>query len=246
MQRVWKLIIIISVFFPSCEKSPIPDCFKNTGPVVMEERGVDEFNSILLRHNINLHLRQASTNKIKVEAGQNLMNKIKTIVNENGQLEIRNDNACNWVRSYDIPIDVYLDFVKLDSIEYRSIGDLTSINTLVLDSLRLDVLEGAGRISFEVDVSVLYCGFAYGTADIFLSGNCEISYVYSAAYGLIDNRDLKSKFVYANNKSSNDMFLQATTELAVTIENIGNVYYTGNPPTVSFNQIGSGKLINLE
>lgn len=246
MRITWILLILVSIFFLSCEKSPLPDCFKNTGTVVTEERTVGEFNSVLLRHNVNLHLRQSSVNKLTVEAGSNLMNKIETTVNDDGQLEIRNDNACNWVRSYDIPIDVYLDFVRLDSLEYRSIGDVNTVNSIVLDTFKLDILEGAGRISFKVDANILYCGFAYGTADVLLSGNCEISYIYSAAYGRIDNRDLISKFVYVNNKSSNDMFLYAATELSASIENIGNIYYAGDPPTVNFSQSGSGKLIKLE
>jgi hypothetical protein len=210
------------------------------------EREVDDFNKILLRHNVNLHLRQAVKNKITIKAGSNLISKIGTSVSENGQLEIRNDNSCNWVRSFETPIDVYLDFVKLDSIEYRSIGDLTNEGTLFLDTLKIDVLEGAGRIEMNVNARVIFCSLPGGTADIVLKGNCEISYLYAAGFGLIDNRGLLSKFVYVNNKSSNNLYLQATVELGATIENIGDIYYSGNPPAVELNQIGTGKLIKLD
>jgi len=246
MRRSWFAILLVSILLLSCEKSPLSDCFNNTGAIISEEREIVEFNSILLRHNVNLHLRQAQTNKIIVKAGSNLLSKIRTDVNENGQLEIRNDNSCNWVRSFETPIDVFLDFVKLDSIEYRSIGDVTNDGTLFLDTLKIDVIEGAGKIEMNVDADVVFCGLTYGTADIIMKGNCGISYIYSASFGLIDNRDLASKFVYVNNKSSNNVYLQATVELGATIENIGNIYYSGHPPVIYFDQIGTGELIKLD
>ena len=245
MRRIWFIILIFTTLL-SCEKSPLLDCFNSTGEIISEEREVGNFNSILLRHNVNLHLRQAQTNKIIVKAGSNLMSKRGTEVNNNGQLEIRNSNSCNWVRSFEIPIDVYLDFVKLDSIEYRSVGDVIAEETLFLDTLKLDVLEGAGRIELNLDAKLIFCGLTNGTADIVLKGDCEISYIYSAGSGLIDNRELSSKFVYVNNKSSNNVYLQATVEMGATIENIGDIYYAGNPAVINLNQIGTGKLIKLD
>ena len=246
MRKIWILILVSFIFLLSCEKGSTPDCLKSTGTLIEEEREVADFNRILLRHNVNLHLRQTQQNKITVKAGSNLMGKISTRVNESGQLEIRNDNSCNWVRSYETPIDVYLDFIRLDSLEYRSTGDVTNEGIIRQDTLKIDVLEGAGSIELNIDADVLYCGLNYGTADIRIKGNCEISYLYSAGFGLIDNGELVSKFVYVNNRSSNDLYLKVTTELGATIENIGNIYYSGNPPVVNLNQIGTGKLIKLD
>ncbi len=246
MHRIWIILLVFAGLLQSCQKSPLADCFKSTGNIVTEERQVANFNRILLRHNVNLHLRQALQNKITVSAGSNMMEKIGTAVNDDGQLEIRNDNSCNWVRSYDKPIDVYVDFVKLDSIEYRSSGDITGDGVLVFDTLKIDVLEGSGKIELEVMATVVFCGLTYGTADIVLKGNSDVSYLYSAGFGLVDTRNLSSKFVYVNNKSSNNLYLRATIELGATIENIGNIYYAGNPPDILLVKKGSGELIKLE
>lgn len=246
MQRIGLIILLLVPLLHSCEKAPLSDCFTSTGDVIEEEREVGSFSSILLRHNVNLHLHQAQQNKLVVKAGSNLLPKIKTQVNENGRLEIRNNNSCNWVRSYDIPIDVYLDFVKLDSLEYRSIGDVTNEGTLFFDTLNLNVPEGSGKLALTIDAGIVYCGLPNGTADVVLKGFCEISYLYAAGFGRIDNRGLVSKFVYVNNKSSNNLYLQATIELGATIENIGNIYYSGSPPLINLNQIGTGKLIKLD
>ena len=78
-----------------------------------------------------------------------------------------------------------------------------------------------------------------------MSGRCNLSFIYSASFGLIDNRNLKSEMVYATTKSSNNLYLNANRNLTASIENIGNIYYSGSP-IISLQQSGSGQLIKLE
>ncbi len=231
--------------FASCKKGSVTDCFYSTGKIRNEDRNIGNFNSILLKDNVNLILIKSDNNSVKVEAGSNLINKIKTEINENNVLEIRNENNCNWIRNYDSPINVYLNYIDIDSIEYRSIGDVTTQDTLITDSLWLRVHEGAGQIKMQLNVQRLYCALHYGTADIVLSGISSLSYVYSTSFGLIDMVDLESNFVYVINRSSNDIYLKAKTHLDAAIENIGNIYYKGNPSTIEFDKIGQGELIKI-
>ncbi len=196
--------------------------------------------------NVNLILKQGAVNKLEVEAGENLLTGIVTEVNDNGTLTLSNENQCNWVRSYEKPVNVYLTFEKLDSLEYRSIGNVTNVDTLRIDTFNLKVSEGAGRIELLLKSRLIFSSLHYGTADIVLAGSVDVSYVYSASFGLVDNRDLVCNNVYVNNKSSNNLFVHATTTLGATVENIGDIYYYGNPVNLSFNQLGSGNLIKLD
>ena len=229
----------------SCNKGPGNDCFSTTGNIIEQERIIENFNNILLKDNVSLILSKSETYSLTVEAGSNIVDGIITEVDENGVLEIRNDNSCNWIRSYDSPINVHLNYIDIDTLEYRSIGDVSTIDTIFTDSLWLRVYEGAGKIELNMNVKSMYCSLHYGTADIILSGKCGLSYVYSASFGLIDLIELETDIVYINNRSSNDVYLNVTTELGATIENIGNIYYLGNPSTVSFDKIGAGELIHL-
>jgi len=238
------LFLVISGL--SCNKSPVLDCFNSTGEIKKVEREIDDFTSIILMDNVNLHLQQAQKNKLILEAGSNLMSKIITEVNAEGVLEIKNDNQCNWVRSYDKPINVYLDFVQLDTLEYRSIGNVTNEDTIRMDTLVIDVKEGAGAIELTVNTYKINTNLHYGTADIITSGRTNISFVYLAGAGKVDNRSLIGNLVYLNNKSSNDIYVNSTSTLEVTIDNIGNVYYLGNPHNISLTGNGSGELIKLE
>jgi hypothetical protein len=240
--------IIVLIFFNSiaCNKSDPLDCFKSTGKIVRVERAVGEFNSVLLKDNINLYLRQADQNKLEVEGGNNLLPKISTTVNNEGVLEISNENSCNWVRSYDKPLNVYLDFITLDTLEYRSIGDVTNVDTIRMDTLVIDVREGAGTIALTVDVTKVNSNLHYGTADIMISGKAVLSFDYLVGYGKIDNSSLIANQVYLENRSSNNIYVNSIKTLEVTINNIGNVYYKGNPPNILISGKGSGQLIKLD
>jgi hypothetical protein len=242
---LWLLPLLL-IAFTGCEKTPVLDCFVSTGEIVKEERQIGQFQTLVLKDNLNLILRQSNTNRLVVEGGSNLLRKIVTDVENDSVLIIRNDNQCNWVRSFDKPINVYLDFNRLDLIEYRSIGDVTNVDTLRLDSLSVDVREGAGKIELILKTPLVYCNLHYGTADIVLKGIADLSYVFGDGFGRIDNRNLMVSQIYVNNKSSNDMFLNANLRLEATIENIGNIYYSGNPQEIQLQRIGSGELIKID
>jgi hypothetical protein len=229
-----------------CEKTPVLDCFMSTGEIIKEERQVGQFSAVVLKDNVNLVLIQSNSNRLVVEGGKNLMRNIVTEVENDSVLTISNDNRCNWVRSYDKPITVFLEFRQLESLEYRSVGDVVNEDTLILDSLSLDVREGAGKINLKINTPLIYCSLHYGTADIVLEGNAELGYIFGDGFGRIDNRDFLVSQAFVTNRSSNDMYLSVETRLGATIENIGNIYYRGNPPDVGLNQIGTGQLIKID
>lgn len=239
------LLLLVVSSYSSCKKKDLGDCFKSTGEIIEQQREVGEFSKIILLDNVNLVLSPSESDMLIVSAGENLMDKIITEVNDNA-LTVSNTNSCNWVRDFDVPITVYLSVGRLNEIEYRSIGDINCTDTIFSDTLEINVYEGAGTLNILTNTYQLRTSLHYGTADIKLSGRCRLSYVYSAGWGLIDNRALISKQVYVGNNSSNDIYLSAVHTLAATVQGIGNIYYTGNPENISFNQIGSGQLIKLE
>ncbi len=245
MRKIILISIIGVILFNSCKKGVVGDCFLSGGNFTVEERTISDFNCILLKDNVNLILTKSAEQSIRVEAGSNLLPGIKTTVDNSGKLKVQNDNQCNWIRNYDSPINVYLNYIDIDSIEYRSIGNISTTNLLQTDSLYINVHEGAGEIKLNISVDRLYCSLHYGTADIILYGLSEVSYVYSASFGLINLIDLESTFVFMNNRSSNDVYVNVVHQLGATIENVGNIYYTGNPDLVTIDGPGPGQLIKL-
>lgn len=229
----------------SCNKSTGFDCFKSTGSIKKVERAIPYFHSIQLNDNINIYLVQSDQIKLELEAGKNLMNQIVTEVTEDSILVIGNNNTCNWVRSYDKPINVYLSFKELRNFEYRSVGDVTNSDTLRADSLQIDIYEGAGNIELTLRTIVCEVNLHYGTANVILNGRSNANIFYQLGAGKIDASNLLAGNVYLRNWSSNDMLIWATNFLSVEIKGLGNVYYKGTPGIQS-SLIGEGQLIPIQ
>ncbi len=243
------IFIFLSYVFilPACKKAAPGDCFNSTGKITEEMRTTGNFRNIILYDNVNLHLIQDSlAEKVKVEAGKNLLKKIITRIDSAGWLEIRNNNRCNWIRNFNIPVDVYVWFPTLDSIEYHSVGNVDNVDTLRIKKFVINVKEGGGEIRLNLHTDELFTNLHSGTADIRCFGQTLVSFVYSAGFGKIDNSGLKAEQVYALTKSGNNMWIYANKILVVAIKGLGNVYYKGNPSQISVSGNGSGKLIKSD
>jgi len=220
-------------------------CIGTTGKTIIQQRQSAPFHYIEVYDNINLILTQDSTSDgIKVEAGENLADGITTDV-EKGRLVIRNQNSCNWFRSFEVPINVYLTFSKLDSIIFRAAGNISSTNTWKNEIIYLDVVEGSGKITLDINVFKSFINVRYGTVTLDIGGFSQVTYISSQGYGPVHAEDVFSKFTYVYTFSPNDVFVHAQSELGVEIKNIGNVYYKGDPGNIYTIISGEGKLIEF-
>lgn len=235
-------ISIILIFLSGCSKDN-GVCVSSTGKTITQDRIAQPYNSIEVYDNINLFLTQdSSQNKIRVEAGENLIEGITTKL-DSGRLIIRNENSCSWLRSFEIPVNVYLTFTDLDTIVFQAAGNITCTNEWTAESVYLEIIEGAGKINLKLDVYRSYFIVKYGTTAIDLIGNSEITTIITYGFGPFHAENLLSKFTYVSSHSSNDVFVYSSIDMAVEIGNIGDVYYKGNPATISTNIYGEGTLI---
>lgn len=234
-------IILIFLSASSCQKFGVGDCFKNSGTIITETREASPFTKLHMKNNVDVFLSQDQQYSISVRAGKNIIPGIKTTISDN-TLTIENNNNCNWIRNFENPIEVYLGIPKLDSILYQSSGNLTSLNRIVGDSIQLDVIEGAGSINLEIEMIRSRFNLHYGTVDLTVRGYSHINYLYSGGYGPADLHSLNTVFNYMTNNSTNDCFVRSSLVLDVRIFNVGDVYYYGDPATITTEISGTGKL----
>ncbi len=243
MKKIFTGFLVLIIFF-SCKKDNQCDCLKSTGEVTTEVREIAPFSSIVLKHNINLFIKQDSVFSCIVEAGENLLPEIITKV-EDGKLTISNENKCNWVRSFKKEINVYLTFRNLNLFEYRGSGNIYCADTLFLDSLRFDSWDGSGKANFLLHTKSSQFNLHTGPADLDVSGFSGVNYLYSAGNGKADLVNLNTGYTFLTSKSTNNTFVYATKELFVWIDYIGDVYYKGSPYLIDEKYTGSGKLLPL-
>lgn len=222
----------------SCSKEG-GKCLSNTGPIITQERSITDFDSISVNDYVNLILTQDTMNRVSVEAGQNIINGISTEVIDR-KLFIYNNNECNWLRSYNKPINVYVNVKNLMKVSYNSSGDVTSSNVIGSSFLWIDVWGGCGTIDLELNVYQGTFIEHMGTADFKLHGLCKINSIYAGDFGLFDCKDLETDYTYIKNYGSNDCYIKVTKYLDATIGSIGSIYFRGNPDTLFTKIYGSG------
>jgi hypothetical protein len=238
------LILLLMLVLAACSKDP-GDCFRSTGTIITETRALDDFRNIIIKDNIDVELVSTSGSpKAEITAGENLMAGIITIVSDN-RLEIANQNSCNWTRSFEKPLKIKLHYTRIDSIEYRSVGNVTCLDTLRTDTLWLGINEGAGSLNLLIKTKLSFINHQFGTADVHLYGISQINYIYQASYGPVIADSLITRFNYLENRGTNHCWVNAEVQLGVTISGPGNVYYRGNPE-VSFVRNGTGNLIKID
>jgi hypothetical protein len=217
-------------------------CVSTSGQVTTQSRIVPVFNQIDLQDNVSLILTTDTANTLVVETGRNIIGGITTNV-EGGLLTIGNTNTCNWLRDYKKPINVYISARKIWRIRYNGSGDITSTDSLKLDSLTVEVWGGCGTIDLTLNLWKGNFSLNMGTVDFRLRGISAITSVYAGDYGLYDARDLKTGYTYITSKGSNDCYVKAINALDATIGSIGNIYYTGNPAVLKATINGTGQIL---
>jgi hypothetical protein len=235
------IFLIVLLGLAGCEKSGV-NCITSNGKTIRQERILEDFDSIDIRDHVNLIISQDTVNHVTVESGQNIISGITTEVIDR-QLIIRNLNKCNWLRSYDVPVNVFVSVKNLMKIYYLSSGNVTTANTLKSYSLIVEIWGGSGTIDLDLDIFQSYFVIQMGSADVNLHGSCAINNIYSGDYGLFQCKDLKTRYTFVTNEGSNDCYVNSTYFLEANIGSIGNIYYTGNPDSVVTQIQGSGQVI---
>lgn len=222
------------VVFYSCKNSR---CAKSTGTMVTETRELGAFTKLYLDDKINVELRPSTVNRATVTCGQNLMQYIVTNEN-NGELTIRNDNTCNFLRSYKKPVSIVLEYTNLSYVNFLGAGQLTSTDTIRQTYFMLETEGGSGDVNLKLHTDSVRFILHTGNVNLNLSGKTKIAFFYSGGTSILDARNLWVETCLSNNSGSGDFFVNVTAYLFANIEQEGSIYYKGQP---SIDRAGQGR-----
>lgn len=230
------LILLIG----SCSKENTSDCVKSTGDVVKEDRLFNSFNNLIVQDNINIILVQDLPGKVLIEAGENLLSKI-TVTPLGNALLIKNENKCNWVRRYDVPINVYVGVNQVKLIDLFGYGSISNGETIETDTLRINILNYG---SADISIKSTYVGFLVDNKGSFtLKGTVNRLAGTSYSNAFVDIKGTNVKWVYMNSKSLLDTQVYCDSLIQATIRGDGNIVCFGNPPLIDYrNEGGEGIL----
>ncbi|MBC7410836.1 MAG: DUF2807 domain-containing protein [Bacteroidia bacterium] len=212
----------------SCEKAPITDAFKPTGPITIEQRTLNAtIHTVSIYSNINLTTVADSTNYIVLTAGKNLLPKITTQLVAD-ELIIKNTNTFNWTRSYSTPINVVLHTNNLAYLKVLGTGTITiNKNTYNTDTLKIRGDLTSSEVNIYCTSKVMVLDISTGTGTYILHGKCDRLFAYTGAIGRIDASDFKSNYTDFTNSGLSDIYLNTQGDIYGQIYSLGNVYDKG-------------------
>ena len=233
-------IVLLALFFIGCKKENACDCIKRTGDIITETRSISGFDKILVEDNLNVFITQDSVFEIKVEAGENIVPLIKTEVQPDGTLTIRNKNRCNWTRSYKKPFNVYIRMPVIKFITSNGSGSIKSENTITTPEFRVEV-QSTGSVELDVNNSQVVT-YMIGYGDLTLHGITHNHSCTVGGNGFLYCSDLVTNYTYLHAYTNGLCYINVTGMLDCIIDSECNVYCYGNPGTVQKKQNGEGQL----
>ena len=243
MMRNSKSITIFSflllMLFTACEKENMLDVFKRTGPIVTVTREVTGFNKIFAEDNVNVFITQDNFFEVKIEAGKNLISMIETEVTD-GTLFIRNKNTCNWARSYDKPLNIYITMPEILYITSNGTGNIVGLNTFTTDLFNVRT-KNSGDIELTVNNTTVY-SHMHGSGNVTMHGTTIEHACSIGGTGYLYCSDLQTRFTWLQTFTTGTCYVMATDLLTCLIDLRGDVYCYGRPTKVEQKSKGEGLL----
>jgi len=234
---------ILPVLFSACKKDNMLDLVKPTGGIETRIREVSGFRHIELDDKIEVYVSQGPAYEVKVEAGKNLHKNIITEVKDS-ILFIRNDNTCNFVRSQDKKIKIYLTAPHYKFFKNNGVGTIYC-STVIKEDTILTSCTSSGDIHLNLDVKEIRSS-SHGNGDLYLSGKTEKSFHYMNGTNFIYGEDFTiGSYIFIETFSVGHCYIKAPENglFEASLWSRGNIYYTGNPQNVVYKMYNTGDII---
>lgn len=212
---------------------------RGSGKVVSEERTVSDFSLVSLANQGDLVIEFGDQEKLVIETQENLLQYIVADVS-GGKLRIGTQDNIN-IRTTR-PIRYFLTVTQLEGLEVLSSGNITAPG-IITERFTVEN-KSSGNIRIEsLDADQL-------RVDVMSSGNIDISdgqveeqiiRVYSS--GDYDAARVQAMRADVDVLSSGNARIWVTDRLDAEINSSGNLYYRGEPGSVSTRENSSGKVI---
>jgi hypothetical protein len=210
---------------------------KGSGNVKSETRNVNGFTGVKTMTAINIYLTQGNEFSVRVEADDNLIDKIVTEVKD-GVLRVYVDKVnITWKEK----MNVYVTMKDIDYIGASSAGDVICMNLIKSDDLKIRT-SSAGDVKVEVDADRLDLKTS-SSGDISISGKANYLEASTSSAGDIKGYDLTVKEADIKTSSAGDVKITVTEKLTARASSAGDIYYMGEPKFVDARSSSAGDVV---
>ncbi len=239
-RKKYLLVAVIAVFFigfvnllTSCDA-----IVRGNGDVITEDRSVSSFDAIRVSGSFEIFLEQGTSESLRIEADENLMDIIKTEV-RSGILTIYTQGNIIHAES----MKVYITFVNIDDIDISGAVELTGKGMLSFSDIDIEA-SGAAEIDLNLQADDLEIDLS-GSTEVDLAGKAsKMSLEVSGAAELFAE-DFELERCDISISGAGSAIVNVRDELDVDISGAASVRYKGQP-RVSQNVSGAGKIRSIE
>lgn len=235
LQRLLVPMLVCLVSLPLAARA---SSLAGSGRSATETRSLAEFQAVALSGSMDLVVRQGATQMVQVEADDNLLPLLETVVESTSHgatLRVR------WKKGQSLntrsKVSVTVVVPKLSALSASGSGDM-KVEAFNTPTLKIS-LAGSGDAKLQ-SLTTAELGIAIsGSGDVAANGSATRLKVSIAGSGDVRLADLKSDDVTVAIAGSGDAAVNANKTLEVSIAGSGDVSYTGNA-AVKSRVAGSG------
>lgn len=222
-----KTILLTILVIPLLMSACVFTVVRGSGEIVSETREVSDFNKVELNGVGTLYITQGDKETLEIEAEDNLLPYIESVVRGNTLFIGFEDDKWTQVVQPTEPIKYYLTLKEISKIELSGAGRIVS-ERLETTELRI-TSSGAGDIEIdEITAEELVVTLSG-------AGNCEIGgqvidqRITISGAGNYSAESLESAATLIQVSGMGTSKVWATEDLDIEISGAGNVRYYGNP-----------------
>jgi hypothetical protein len=241
---IYGFLAMVSLIFLSACSSPFSlGGLKGSGNVITKDVDVSGFEKISLSGKGNLIIEQGNSERLRIEAEDNIMEIIETEVR--GNTLYISYKKTSWFASIFRPTkDINFNIKLKDLISLKISGSGTAkMEYLETEDMNINV-SGSGKIDMNIEADNLKSKIS-GSGTFNLSGEVDSQELTISGSGKYFSKKLKSDRAEVNISGSGKVEVNAAKELDISISGSGNLYYIGNPD-ITQRISGSGKIEQLK
>lgn len=226
------LFIAVIILATSCYRGK-----KGSGNIITETRNVQPFTAVHANTSIDVDVKQGSETSVVVEADDNLIKYVETIV-EGNELKIRLKNVSLWNHS---TIRVHVVSPKYTGFEATSSAQIIGETTITSSDKITLKANSSGKIEMQIDAPIVEADVS-SSADIILSGRTKDVKADASSSGSLDLEKLQAETATAEASSSANISLFASVKINAKANSSGDIKYKGGATDVVKSENSSGSV----
>ena len=215
------VLFLVVVFIAACVTQ------SGSGKMVQRTMSVESFDKVDVSNGINLILRYGTTDKLQIEADDNIMDDVEIDVS-GGTLHI----SLNGNGYSDTHVTVTAYTTSLSSIDASSAADV-EVEELIKKVDRMKITaSSAANVNAIIDADDVQLE-ASSSAHITVTGKCRNLDAEASSASEIDAYELLSENAKADGSSAANIKLHASVSLDADATSACNIHYKGSPTVKS-------------